>query len=63
MPGFEVWESPGGLVWEGPDQEEAFLEALGRRRPGFLIEVAEIPDIFGQVRSPRIAVYGDRQEA
>ncbi len=63
MPGFEVWESPGGLVWEGADQEEAFLTALGRRRPGVLIEVAEIRDIFGQVRPRRIAVHGDRQEA
>ena len=40
MPGFEVWQSPGGLIWEGSDQEEAFLTAVECRRPGVVIEVA-----------------------
>ncbi|MGQ0570671.1 MAG: hypothetical protein ACT4P5_14275 [Armatimonadota bacterium] len=63
MPDFEIWESPGGLVWEGVDQEEAFLTALRRRRRGIVIEVAEIRDMFDQVRPRRIACYGDRQGA
>ncbi len=63
MPGFEVWESPGGLIWEGPDQEEAFLTAIQHRRPGAVIEVAEIYSIAGDLRPRRIACYDDRQGA
>ena len=58
-PAFEVWESPGGLAWEGTDQEEAFLTALRRRRPGVVIEVAEIFDTFGQLRPRRLAHFDD----
>ncbi len=60
-PAFEVWESPGGKVWTGPDQEEALLTALQRRQPGVLIEVAEIFDSVGQLRPRRIAVFDGRQ--
>ncbi|MGH2404991.1 MAG: hypothetical protein ACRDGN_11075 [bacterium] len=56
MPGFQVWESPGGLIWEGADQEEAILTALEHRRPGVVIEVAEIFNMLGDVRPRRIAV-------
>lgn len=63
MPGFEVWESPGGLAWEGDDQEEAFLRALRRRRPGVLIEVAELHDTFGQLRPRRLAHFGECEAA
>ncbi|HET8679829.1 MAG TPA: hypothetical protein VFM39_06885 [bacterium] len=62
-PGFEVWQSPGGLVWEGSDQEEAFLTALRLRRPGVLLEVAEIFNISGDLRPRRIACYDGRQAA
>jgi hypothetical protein len=37
-----VWQSPGGRIWEGDDQEEAFLCGLRARRPGVLIEVVEV---------------------
>ena len=60
-PGFEVWQSPGGLVWQGSDQEEAFLVALKHRQPGVLIEVAELFGVFGQLRPRRIAHHDDRQ--
>lgn len=63
MPGFEVWQSPGGLMWEGSDQEEAFLTAIQCRRPGVLIEVAEIYSALGQLRPRRIAWYDDRETA
>ncbi|MEX0766571.1 MAG: hypothetical protein WD140_07165 [bacterium] len=59
-PGFEVWQSPGGKVWEGTDQEEALLTALKIRRPGVLVEIAELFDVFGQLRPRRIASFGDR---
>ena len=63
MPGFEVWQSPGGLIWEGSDQEEAFLTAVECRRPGVVIEVAEIYNTSGHLRPRRIACYDDRQAA
>jgi len=63
VPGFEVWQSPGGLMWEGSDQEEAFLTAIQCRRPGVLIEVAEIYSTLGQLRPRRIACYDDRETA
>lgn len=62
-PGFEVWQSPGGLVWEGSDQEEAFLTALRLRRSGVLLEVAEIFNISGDLRPRRIARHDGRQAA
>lgn len=58
-PAFEVWESPGGLAWEGADQEEAFLIALRRRRPDVVIEVVEIFDMFDRLRPRRLAHYDD----
>lgn len=61
MPRFQVWQSPGGMIWEGLDQEEAFLTALRRRRPGVLIEVAEIFNLSGELRPRRIAHFDDRQ--
>lgn len=61
MPRFQVWQSPGGMIWEGLDQEEAFLTALRRRRPGILIEVAEIFNLSGELRPRRIAHFDDRQ--
>ncbi len=61
MPRFQVWQSPGGMIWEGLDQEEAFLTALRRRRPGVLIEVAEIFNLSGDLRPRRIAHFDDRQ--
>ncbi len=63
MPGFEVWQSPGGLVWEGSDQEEAFLVALRLRRSGVLLEVAEIFNLSGDLRPRRIACHDRRQAA
>jgi hypothetical protein len=51
------------LIWEGSDQEEAFLTAIQCRRPGVLIEVAEIYNPLGQLRPRRIACYDDRQTA
>jgi hypothetical protein len=51
------------LIWEGSDQEEAFLTAIQCRRPGVLIEVAEIYNPLGQLRPRRIACYDDRQPA
>jgi hypothetical protein len=59
---FEVWTSPGGKVWEGFDQEEAVLHGMQNRKDGYLIEVAEIFDVFGQIRPRRIAVYDDRTQ-
>jgi hypothetical protein len=59
-PAFEVWESPGGLVWEGNDQEEAILTGLRRHRKGVFVEVAEIYDIFGRQRPRRIAYFDGR---
>ncbi|HET6780734.1 MAG TPA: hypothetical protein VFH67_01425 [bacterium] len=59
-PGFEVWQSPGGKVWEGTDQEEAILNGLKIRRPGVLVEIAELFDILGQLRPRRIASFDDR---
>jgi hypothetical protein len=61
MPGFQVWLSPGGLVWEGADQEEALLEALARRHPGVVVEVAELYNTYGELRLRRIACYDGRQ--
>lgn len=61
MPGFEVWQSPGGLVWRGSDQEEAFLVALTHRQPGVLVEVAEIFNVFGELRPRRLVCYDGRQ--
>lgn len=55
MPEFEVWESPGGMIWEGKDQEEAILAALRRRRPGVIIEIAELYNALGDLRPRRIA--------
>jgi len=50
-------------MWEGSDQEEAFLTAIQYRRPGVLIEVAEIYSALGQLRPRRIACYDDRETA
>ncbi len=58
---FEVWQSPGGKIWAGADQEEAILTGIRLRHHGVLTEVAEIFDAFGQVRPRRIACYDDRQ--
>ncbi len=55
MPGFQVWESPGGMIWEGADQEEALLTALQHRRPGVVVEVAEIYNTRGELRLRRVA--------
>ena len=60
VPGFEVWQSPGGLIWEGEDQEEAILIGLRHRRPGVFIEVAELFNAMGDLRSRRIAHYDGR---
>ena len=60
MPQFEVWASPGGKVWEGSDQEEAFLTGIGLRRHGALIEVVEIADMSGHIRPRCIAAFYDR---
>ncbi len=62
-PGFEVWQSPGGKVWEGIDQEEAVLTGLKLRRPGVLVEIAELFDVFGQLRPRRIARFDGRQNS
>jgi hypothetical protein len=51
------------LIWEGSDQEEAFLTAIECRRPGVVIEVAEIYNTSGHLRPRRIACYDDRQAA
>lgn len=59
-PGFEVWEAPGGLVWEGSDQEEALLTALRLRRPGIMVEVAEVFNLSGDLRPRRLAHFDDR---
>lgn len=61
MPRFQVWQSPGGMIWEGLDQEEAFLTALRRRQLGVLIEVAEIFNLSGELRPRCIARFDDRQ--
>lgn len=61
MPGFEVWQAPGGMLWQGMDQEEAFLVALENRRPGVVIEVAEIFNMRGELRPRRLASYDGRQ--
>jgi hypothetical protein len=61
MPGFEVWQAPGGMIWQGMDQEEAFLVALKHRQPGVVIEVAEIFNKFGELRPRRLAWYDGRQ--
>lgn len=62
-PGFEVWQSPGGKIWSGGDQEEAVLAALESRRPGILTEVAEIFNMYGEIRPRRLAVYDDRRKS
>jgi hypothetical protein len=61
MPGFTVWEFPGGLIWEGDDQEEAILLGLNHCRPGVLVEVAEIYNMAGDLRPRRIAHCDGRQ--
>lgn len=61
MPAFEVWQSPGGKIWAGSDQEEALLVGLKHRQVGMCIEVAEIYDLHGQLRPRRIAVFDDRK--
>ncbi len=61
MPAFEVWQSPGGMIWQGMDQEEAFLVALRNRQPGVVIEVAEIFNMLGELRPRRLASYDGRQ--
>ncbi len=60
MPGFEVWASPGGKIWEGADQEEAFLTGIRLRQRGVLIEVVEISDMYGHIRPRCIAAFSDR---
>jgi hypothetical protein len=59
-PGFEVWQAPGGLIWEGSDQEEALLVALRLRRKGVLVEVAEIFNMAGELRPRRVAHFDGR---
>ncbi|MBI3997587.1 MAG: hypothetical protein HY355_01045 [Armatimonadetes bacterium] len=63
MPGFQVWQAPGGLVWEGTDQEEAFLAGLRHRKPGVVVEVAEIYNMAGDLRPRRLAHYDGWQTA
>ena len=63
MPRFEVWQSPGGRAWEGPDQEEAILTALRVRRPGVITEVAEVYDLAWELHLRRIACFNDRVNA
>jgi hypothetical protein len=63
MPGFSVWEFPGGQVWEGDDQEEAILTALRLCRPGVLVEVAELYNMRGALRPRRIAHCDGRRRA
>ncbi len=60
MPSFEVWQSPGGRAWEGPDQEEAILIALRARRTGVITEIAEVFNLVGELRLRRIACFNDR---
>lgn len=62
-PGFEVWQSPGGKVWTGSDQEEAILTGLKLRQPGVLVEIAELFDSFGQLRPRRIACFDGRMNS
>ncbi len=61
MPGFQVWRSPGGIIWRGVDQEEAILTGLQSRRPGVFIEVVEVFNMAGDVRPRLIAHYDGRQ--
>ena len=63
MSRFEVWQSPGGMCWNGPDQEEAILAAGQVRRPGTITELAEIYDPGGRLHLRRIARYDDRIRA
>ncbi len=63
MQRFEVWQSPGGRRWEGPDQEDAILATLSARRPGTITELAEIYDPDGRLHLRRIARYDDRIRA
>jgi hypothetical protein len=60
MPRFEVWQSPGGKTWEGSDQEEAFLAALGVRRLGVITEIAEVFNLAGELRLRRVVCLDDR---
>lgn len=60
MPKFEVWQSPGGRAWAGPDQEEAILTALQARRTGVITEIAEVFNLVGELRLRRIARFNDR---
>ncbi len=62
MPGFQVWLSPGGLVWEGTDQEEAFLVGLGLAHcePDVIVEIAELYNSSGELRLRCIARHDDR---
>jgi hypothetical protein len=50
LPSFEVWRAPGGMIWQGMDQGEAFLVVLNHRQAGVVIEVAEIFDVEGELR-------------
>jgi hypothetical protein len=63
MSRFEIWQSPGGKRWDGPDQEEAILAAMELRRPGTITELAEIYDPDGRLHLRRIARYDDRIRA
>ena len=61
MPGFEVWQAPGGMVWQGTDQEEAFLVGLQHRQRDIVIEVAEVFNEYGELRPRRLARHDGRQ--
>lgn len=63
MSRFEVWQSPGGKCWDGPDQEEAILAAMEMRQRGIITELAEIYDPDGRLHLRRIARYDDRIRA
>jgi hypothetical protein len=62
-PTFQVWQAPGGCIWEGEDQEEAFLYGLRCRRPGVLIEVVEVFTRNGSDRLRCIMRSGERRQA
>ncbi len=49
------------MIWQGMDQEEAFLIALKHRQPGVLTEVAEIFNMLGELRPRRLACHDGRQ--
>jgi hypothetical protein len=49
------------MIWQGADQEEAFLVALKHRQSGVLTEVAEIFNVHGELRPRRLARHDWRQ--